>query len=83
MQSVNKTTTKTGNMDYCLLQIDALKVFLGMRQHGRSLPNFKFFSVNHYIFKRHRKVFFSDHQETNFHDNSKICLRVIRRRNYG
>ena len=33
-------------MDYCLLQFDALKFFLGVYQHGESQPNFNFFSVN-------------------------------------
>ena len=33
-------------MDYCLLQFDALKFFLGIRLHRKSLPNFIFFSVN-------------------------------------
>ena len=34
-------------MDYCLLQFDALKFFLGDRLHGGgSLPNFNFFNVN-------------------------------------
>ena len=32
-------------MDYCLLQFDALKFFLGVRLHGGSLPNFNFFSM--------------------------------------
>ena len=34
------------NMNYGLLQFDALKFVLGVRLHGRSLPNFNFFSVN-------------------------------------
>ena len=29
-------------MDYCLLEIDALKIFLGVRVHGGFLPNFNF-----------------------------------------
>ena len=33
-------------IDDCLLQFDALKFFLGIRLHGRSLPNFNFFNVN-------------------------------------
>ena len=36
----------TDIMDYCLLQIDALKFFLGFRLHGGSEPNFNFFDVN-------------------------------------
>ena len=43
-------------MDYCLLQIDALKIFFGVRLHGGSLPNFIFFNVNPQIFQRNRKV---------------------------
>ena len=36
------------NMDYCLLQLDALKIFLGdPSTWGRkAYPNFNFFSVN-------------------------------------
>ena len=34
------------NMDYCLLQFDALIFFLGVHLHGRSVPNFNFFNVN-------------------------------------
>ena len=37
-------------MDYCLLQFDALKFFLGVRLHGRPQPNFNFFNVNPQIF---------------------------------
>ena len=34
-------------MDYCLLQFDILKFFLGVRLHGGgSQPNFNFFNVN-------------------------------------
>ena len=33
-------------MDYCLLQFDALKFFLGVRLHGGFLPNFNFFNIN-------------------------------------
>ena len=33
-------------MDYCLLQFDALKFFLGVRLHAESLPNINFFNVN-------------------------------------
>ena len=39
------------NMDYCLLQIYALKIFLGVRLNEGSLPNFNFFSVNPQIFQ--------------------------------
>ena len=38
------------NMDYYLLQFDALKFFLGVRLHGGSLPNFNFFNVSLQIF---------------------------------
>ena len=38
-------------IDYCLLQFDALKFFLGVRLHGGSLPNFNFFNVNPQIFQ--------------------------------
>ena len=30
------------NMDYCLVQFDALKFFLEVRLHGGSQPNFSF-----------------------------------------
>ena len=33
-------------MVYWVLQFDALKVFLRVHLHGRSQPNFNFFSVN-------------------------------------
>ena len=33
------------NMDYCLLQFDALIFFLGVRLHRGSLPNFNFFNL--------------------------------------
>ena len=33
-------------MDYCLLQFDVLKFFLGVRLHGGSQPNFNFFNAN-------------------------------------
>ena len=34
------------NVDYCLLQSDALNFFLEVRLHVESLPNFYFFKVN-------------------------------------
>ena len=43
-------------MDYCLLQLDALKFFLGARLQGGSQPNFNFFNVNTQIWQRNRKV---------------------------
>ena len=71
------------NMDYCLLQFDVLKFFLGVRLHGGSQPNFDFFNVNPQIFQRDRKVHLTNCLETNFHDISIISLRVIRHRNYN
>ena len=38
-------------IDYCLLQFDALKFFLGVRLHGGSLSNFNFFNVTPKFFK--------------------------------
>ena len=35
------------NIDYCLLQFDAMKFFLSDSLQEGSLPNFNFFSVNH------------------------------------
>ena len=71
------------SIDYCLLQFDALKFFLGLPLHGGSHPNFNFFNVNPQIFQRNRKVHLTNCLETNFDDISIISLRVIRRRNYG
>ena len=70
-------------MDYCLLQFDALKFFLGMRLHGDSLSNFNFFKVKPQIFQRNRKVHLSNSLETNFHDIPNITLRDIKRGNYS
>ena len=70
------------DMDYCLLQFDALKFLLGIHLHGRSLPNFYFFNVNPQIFQRNRKAHLSNSLETNFHNISNISLRGIRRRNF-
>ena len=69
--------------DYCLLQFDALKFFLGVRLHGGSQPNFNFFNVNPRIFQRNRKVYLLNSLETNFHNISNFSLRHIRRRNYS
>ena len=65
--------------------MDALKIFFGLRLHGGGgpLPNFYFFNVNPQIFKRNRKVHLSNSLETDFHNISKVNLRVIRRRNYS
>ena len=62
-------------IDYCLLQFDALRFFLGVRLHGGSQPNFNFFNVNPQIFQRHHKVHLSNCLETNFHDIPNITLR--------
>ena len=72
-------------MYYCLLQLDALKFFLGVRQHGggASLPNFNFSNVNPQIFQRNRKVILSNCPETNFHNISNISLKIIRHRNHS
>ena len=61
-------------MDYCLLQFDSLKFFLGFRLHGGSEPNFNFFNVTPQIFQRNRKAHL-------FHNIFYINLRVIRRKN--
>ena len=53
-------------MEYCLLQYDTLKFFLGSRVHGGSLPNFNFFSVTSRIFQQNCKIHHSDCQDTNF-----------------
>ena len=70
-------------MDYCLLQFDALKFFLGVYLHGGSQLNFNFFNVNPQIFQRNRKAHLTNCLETSFHDISILSLRVIRRRNYS
>ena len=36
--------------DYCLLQFDTLKFFIGVRLHGGSEPHINFFNVNPKIF---------------------------------
>ena len=68
---------------YCLLQVDALRIFLGVRLHGRSPLNFNFFKVNPETFQRNRKLHLSNCLVTNFHDISKISVRVIKRRSYS
>ena len=65
------------NTDYCLLQFDVLKFFLGVHLHGRFQPNFNFFNVNLQIFRRNREVHFTNCLKTNFHNISNIGLRVI------
>ena len=69
-------------MDYCLLQSDAVKFFLGVRLHLGFQRNFNFFNVNPKIFQRNRKVHLTNCLKTNFHI-SNINLRDIRRRNYS
>ena len=47
------------NMDYCLLQFDALELF-GVHLHGGgSLPNFNFFNINTQIWQQNCKVHLS------------------------
>ena len=70
-------------MDYCLLQFDALKFFLGVRLHGGSRPNFNFFNGNPQISRRNRKARHTNCLKTNFYNISNISLRVIRHRNYS
>ena len=69
-------------MDYCLLQFDALKLFLGVHLHGVSIPNFNLFNVNLQIFHRNRLVHFSNCLKTNFHNISYFSSRVFKHRNY-
>ena len=66
-------------MDYCLLQFDALKIFLGVRLHGGSQPIFNFFNVRPRNCQRNRK--FHRCLDTNFHIIPDINLREIRRKN--
>ena len=65
-------------MDYCQLQFDAVKFFLGVRQLEESLSNFNFFNITPQNFQQYRKGNIS-----NFHKNSNISLRFIRRWNYS
>ena len=46
-------------MDYCLLQFNALKFFLGVRHCRGCLPNFNFFNLNPQIFQQNRNVHLS------------------------
>ena len=70
-------------MDYCLLEFDVLKFFLGIHLHEGSQPNFNFFNVNPQIFQRNRKVHLSNYPDRNFYKISNIRTRIIRRRNYS
>ena len=69
-------------MNYCLLQLDILNFFLGVRLHWEFVPNFNFFKVNPQIFQQNRKVHISDCLDTNFHNIFYISLSDIRRENY-
>ena len=71
-------------MDYCLLQFEALKFFLGVHLDMGYLPNFNFFIVNPLIFQLNRKIQRSTTcLETNFHNIFNISLKVTGRRNYS
>ena len=72
-------------MDYCLLQCDALKFFLGvfLLHGGGSLPNFNCFQSQPPNFSRNHKVRLSNCLETNFHNIYIISLRGIRCTNYS
>ena len=59
------------------------KIFLRVRLHEGSQPNFNFFNVNPQISQRNRKVHLTNCLETNFNNISNISLTVIRRRKYS
>ena len=65
------------NRRYCLLEVAALKFFLGDCLHGESISKFNIFNVNPLIWQRNRKVHRSNLLDTNFHNISDISLRVI------
>ena len=65
------------NMDYCVIQLDVLKFFLGVRLHGRFLPNFNFFNVNPQIFQRNRKVRLSNCLEKNLTTFLALVLEIL------
>ena len=65
-------------MDYCLIQFDDLKFFLGVCLDEGSQRNFIFFNVNPQIFQRNCKVHLTNCLETNFHNISIISLRDVR-----
>ena len=72
------------NMDYCLLQFNALKFDLGVHLHGGgSVTNINFYNVKPQIWQENRKVHLSHCPKTNFHNISNINLRVIRHRKYS
>ena len=70
-------------LDYCLLQFDALKFFLGVHLYEGPVSNFNFFNLNSQIFQWIHKVHLSNCPEINFHNISNISLRVIRCMNYS
>ena len=43
-------------MDYFLLQLDSLQVYLGEYLYGKFLPNYKFFNVNSQIRRKNGKI---------------------------
>ena len=61
------------NMDYCLLQFDALKFFPGVRLRRQSVPNFNFFNINRQISQLNRKAPYSNCLDTNFHHFSSTA----------
>ena len=65
------------NMDYCLLQYDALKFFLVVRLHGRSVYKFNFFNVSPQIWQQNRNVHYSNCPDKNFHNISDIEARFL------
>ena len=77
-----RNETKTNQHRSLSTSVGCFKIFLGMRLHGGSLPNFSFFNVNPQIFQRNRKAHLSICLEKNF-PISNISLRVIRRKNYS
>ena len=70
-------------MDNCLLQFDALKIFLGGASAWGSLPNFNFFNATPRIRQRKCKVRRLNCLNTNVHNISDISLRDSRCRNHN
>ena len=70
-------------MDYCPLQLDGLKIFVGVCLHGGFQPKFNFFNANPQISQRNRKVHLTNSLEKIFHNIPNISLRIIRRKNYS
>ena len=71
------------NMEYCLLESEALNFFLGFRLDGGSLLNVNSFNVNPKIRHGNYKVHRSNCLDTKFHNISHISLRVIWFKNYN